>query len=142
MGILNRRGFRNNGNERPRQIEIVMDWGLATGRQLLAFAYVYLAGPARPSQASLDLAEQKRSALSLNSVGGRGVSCLWIRLPVFITSSCAGTEGRHTIPDAALSVSRLSPLPGSRSLLQHWREPWKITGGWPPLGPPINGACP
>lgn len=62
-------------------------------------------GCAGSSQVNLDLAKKNRSALSLNSVGGRGVSCLWIRLPVFITSSCAGTEGRHTIPYPGLSVS-------------------------------------
>lgn len=62
------------------------------------------------SLANLDLAKKKRSALSLNSVGGRGVSCLWIGLLVFITSSCAGTEDRHTIPYPVLSVSGLSNL--------------------------------
>lgn len=67
------------------------------------------------SQANLDLAKKKRSALSLNSVGGRGVSCLWIRLPVFITSSCAGTEGRHTIPYPGLSVSGPNRLAHSKS---------------------------
>lgn len=65
-----------------------------------------MSGSAGLSQANLDLAKKNRSALSLNSVEGRGVSCLWIRLPVFITSSCAGTEGRHTIPYPGLSVSR------------------------------------
>lgn len=69
-------------------------------------------------QVNLDLAKKNRSALSLNSVGGRGVSCLWIRLPVFITSSCAGTEGRHTIPYPGLSVSRLSSFSRGISLLQ------------------------
>lgn len=78
----------------------------------IASADLHLArsGSAGLSQANLDLAKKNRSALSLNSVGGRGVSCLWIGLLVFITSSCAGTEGRHTIPYPGLSVSRPSRL--------------------------------
>lgn len=72
-----------------------------------------LSGSAGLSQANLDLAKKNRSALSLNSVGDRGVSCLWIGLPVFITSSCAGTEGRHTIPYPGLSVSGPSRLTNS-----------------------------
>lgn len=79
-------------------------------------------GSAAPSQVNLDLAKKNRSALSLNSVGGRGVSCLWIRLPVFITSSCAGTEGRHTIPYPWLSVSRAELLqPRCEPASGHWR---------------------
>lgn len=99
-------------------------------------------GAAGPSQAILDLAKKNRSALSLNSVRGRGVSCLWIRLPVFITSSCAGIEGRHTIPYPGLSVSGPGHLSHSIGLLQHWMEPWKNTQGSLPHIQPINGACP
>ena len=69
-----------------------------------------MSGSAGLSQANLDLAKKNRSALSLNSVWGRGVSCLWIGLPVFITYSCAGSEGRHTIPYPGLSVTRLDCL--------------------------------
>lgn len=89
-----------------------------------------VSGPARMSQANLVLAEKNRSALSLSSVRGRGVSCLWIWLLVFITSSCAGTEGRHTIPYPALSLSGLSHLcHSSLSMIlpEHWRESWKNT---------------
>lgn len=69
-----------------------------------------VSGSVGMSWANLDLAKENRSALSLSSVRGRGVSCLWIRLLVFITSSCAGTEGRHTIPYPVLSVSGLIHL--------------------------------
>lgn len=77
-----------------------------------------ISGSVRVSQANLGLAKKNRSALSLSSVEGKGVSCLWIRFLVFITSSCAGTEDSHTIPYPVLSVSGPSHLSHSSPVHQ------------------------
>lgn len=88
-------------------------------------------------------------ALGLHSVRIRGVSRLWIRLPVFITSSCAGTEGGHIIPIRGLSVTRPGRPPHTscgRTGPQHASAPEGASRGKThsifPHTRLTDGACP